>query len=1012
LALLLVGAVVFFVGCTRFVARSSSLGALYVIYFKQLLIFLISSAQLALVMRELLLEVFEKATGTVLFDVLSELIQMMRSLDGTIPTDTRLWSVSCFVQSVVPDETRIAMQQALHHQYYDEALLPHRKILADAQITAAAWYIATWICVPIIIIVGAHLLGLFFLQWDLYSNSSPYKDAVAFYRLVYWKSFLRIKTSTPAEKWKMYVDVYDKKVLHIWSPIMHAASYSSRKWVKTCNLRHFLHESQPITVLVYFIMCPHVARNILRFGQCVKPDTVTRRHVYAPEIPCGVRESVGTASFVLGVSWLVLPPLFMLSRLFRIRSKSKDEAVQRSWGLLLDGYKLNKWWWEIVSFARKASLLIIPAFGITVASKVDLGMLSVMFFAVLHLCFQPYEDRRNDILSRTEWYMFTVLFMDFVLLKFAASSQNMAVMTIAVIVIFVCYVAMIAFFCGLILRSYWRVTAVWVHSTKDLDKKHTLMGRFYRWVGAWEAREKRSAPYVAFDHYYGWLSIFGSRGDLATSPYVAKGLDAVELQDQRATLSECAEVSPDESIEPADFVTRMHVNTTLSNAMKHVVACLGSKANLSVSLYEFVIRAAFLLHRKHLPKWLQESLEEAEDVDKTVLAKAYKTNDPLKLQDAPEGQAKDEEGDEYIIKALDVEQDLRKVSWKLIRDKLAGDSAPSEGPGAGFSMRSLNVSSMASIMNQALDVTKNLANDMGNITLQGLTGGEDGDSQEGSASSSSSSEGSGQGPGLARSASQVTNRNPEDLLKELDAKRFRNMVHDMFKPGLFNQGLALLDFQGAMLRLTHLTKDEIRKWVDAFEQAWRGQRVDMDHELSKQVGRYRDSSCNTQEEEFMELAAPSRQSPAVGKWMILVLKTACGLCSPQADAVTGCLNSLTKKEELQDEEGEGTEKAKAEKAQAAAEAAAAEEQHAFQIFKGFAEMVKIKDLQEVSQVRAQHNRDQLQAKLDLRNEWIHDEEQKCAAIAEEMAALRGETAKRLEAMAESPRHAGEHARGH
>jgi len=153
----------------------------------------------------------------------------------------------------------------------------------------------------------------------------------------------------------------------------------------------------------------------------------------------------------------------------------------------------------------------------------------------------------------------------------------------------------------------------------------------------------------------------------------------------------------------------------------------------------------------------------------------------------------------------------------------------------------------------------------------------------------------------------------------------------------------------------------------------------------------------------MELAVPSMQSPVVGKWMILVMKVACGLCSPQAPAVTGCLNSLTKKDELQDEEGEGTEKAKAEKAQAAAAASAAAEEPP--IFQGFAELVKIKDLHELSQVRAQHNKDQLQAKLDLRKEWIYDEEQKCAAIAQEMAALRVETAQRRQAIAESPRHA-------
>merc|ERR1719487_1049574 len=108
------------------------------------------------------------------------------------------------------------------------------------------------------------------------------------------------------------------------------------------------------------------------------------------------------------LAWVVFYPL---SQFFALRAakddlrNARDKKVMYKWALMVNGYKADYWWWEVLVYFRKSAgyiLFAIPFSGWKEDARILCFLLMAIFFSCLQVYFDPFDSRSNGLLTKIE----------------------------------------------------------------------------------------------------------------------------------------------------------------------------------------------------------------------------------------------------------------------------------------------------------------------------------------------------------------------------------------------------------------------------------------------------------------------------------------------------------------------------------------------------------------------------------------------------------------------------------
>eukprot|EP00949_MAST-11_sp_MAST-11-sp1_P005218 g5218.t1 len=179
-----------------------------------------------------------------------------------------------------------------------------------------------------------------------------------------------------------------------------------------------------ITASITPIMAVVLSSTVWKVIQCARKQSKTRT---ITEIDCAVLSNV-LILFVLYPSlvrkitlYVVGLPFAALLILWRKRKKLHDPTVLFRYGLLFNGYRKEKYWWEGAIAMRKVLVVLLGVLGALVEpqQQVSLALMLVFAFLVLHLAQTPFEMNSEElnsghaVLHRMESMSLCVAFVTF-----------------------------------------------------------------------------------------------------------------------------------------------------------------------------------------------------------------------------------------------------------------------------------------------------------------------------------------------------------------------------------------------------------------------------------------------------------------------------------------------------------------------------------------------------------------------------------------------------------------------
>jgi len=350
---------------------------------------------------------------------------------------------------------------------------------------------------------------------------------------------------------------------------------------------------------------------------------------------------------------------------------------------MVSGYEPKRWFWEPVIFLRKAACFAVEVIPLSQAGRIQTLLLLAALFATAHVIWNPYDMRANELLNRLEWYqlaLWVACCLGLMLVDIMMADWSIIVVPGLLVLWHFVYTFLVFYHIVNCLLMHFAHN---IHESKsnaaDQDGfvasiKHALL--------RWYKTQTLSQPYVALDFNYGWVSICGNRGDEAVPPYIPKGRDAAKFHGGRPTLSQAPTVPPrleDKTyVKTANLWHRLELQRMIMIAIDHIIGDTPIGTAFSVSLLDFVVRAAFVLVRSSRTRYDQLT-SGAEEIDKRVLIAAKARRDPILLVGRKPGDDAADEGgganenNEAVLSHLALgklmEEDLRRQDAGMLFPK-------------------------------------------------------------------------------------------------------------------------------------------------------------------------------------------------------------------------------------------------------------------------------------------------------------------------------------------------------
>ncbi|SOV22481.1 cysteine repeat modular protein 1 [Plasmodium sp. DRC-Itaito] len=176
----------------------------------------------------------------------------------------------------------------------------------------------------------------------------------------------------------------------------------------------FFEDMIPVYVTFLFIIHAKTSLRMFQLFDCsyIKYTKYLGKYILrrASSVQCSFKEDY-SKFFFLGLTgtiiWSLGIPLFSFYVLYINRHNLFNENVRIKYGFLHNGYLPNKWYWEIIVFSRKISVLFIMTVIIFPSDESNASqLLLITFVAIFSLClhfiFQPFDKRNYFTLNKLE----------------------------------------------------------------------------------------------------------------------------------------------------------------------------------------------------------------------------------------------------------------------------------------------------------------------------------------------------------------------------------------------------------------------------------------------------------------------------------------------------------------------------------------------------------------------------------------------------------------------------------
>jgi len=346
------------------------------------------------------------------------LFRLTASIMGASVQDLQgsVWSLSCLWHpTLVPEDERMisdyaAAQRTAKHLYQEGAskLLEFHELVELRSLIFYATIIPGMILG--LLLIAAVVLGIY-----LYIRRKFYEDVVNYFIRLGTKRIERAQKGMTAERIEKYHTMADWRFLGIWKAV---TIYRYRFRIGgVCS--KFIYDSMPLFVVIAFVLYPLCLRSLLMPLRCEQPtdDTDGYRMSHSMDIACtwGKESTLIMVSIVcatgLGIS---LPFIGSMVIHFVQRHQFHTQHVQRTLNFLTGGYQLDRSWWECVVLVRKTLGMVLASVQMSMHARL-LGMVILAgFFLFLHVRYQPFDNRYNELLDTVEtvhlvaWNIFSV----------------------------------------------------------------------------------------------------------------------------------------------------------------------------------------------------------------------------------------------------------------------------------------------------------------------------------------------------------------------------------------------------------------------------------------------------------------------------------------------------------------------------------------------------------------------------------------------------------------------------
>eukprot|EP00928_Gymnodinium_smaydae_P015377 TRINITY_DN1567_c1_g3_i1.p1 TRINITY_DN1567_c1_g3~~TRINITY_DN1567_c1_g3_i1.p1 ORF type:complete len:1289 (+),score=292.43 TRINITY_DN1567_c1_g3_i1:104-3970(+) len=630
---------------------------------------------------------------------------MLKLFDGTPSAfSANFWSFTCLTQAYLTTE-QAALIETLRGLTHTEYQLPDfaraRAALVQYQKQCELGRTLLWGFWPLIVIVSAYSYGFMKLRLAIRKHAKDYAGALEFYQDIFSNGAAKAKKTRATKVWIVYVREYYFRIWDIWWPIQHASRYLA---FGGPDFRIFVNESFPVGYAAMFLTFGGTLQGITRPLRCASlgPQDKDRAFMVSQaEVECTFDLPAIWIGVFFTILWCVVFPAYQFIKLHGAvtdRSTSPLE-LNRKYGLVNNGYRRNRWWWESVVFARKFVIYLVAVLPMYVTFKAALFLAVSLAFMSLHIIFDPFDKRCGGILNRLEclqlatWVIICLLMaifsnivhQPFVLYLFPTTMAffNMA---------YLCYVT------GYILVHVHHAMLAYLDKSGVFEAEGTGFRKMIHVrLAEFQTRMSRASAYVTVDPQLGWATVVGSRGDVAEPIYFGSdaksgrlSADMAMMMDWNSTRSSTSdsplsssnkyilskatsvpELDDQAVVKPATQQLRVAVTGMIMNAVK-TMATRVSGPTFSVSAVDFVLRAAFMLARQQAEA---ESTvdDDGEVIDRRTWLDASRKRDPLRLVGVGSGVEATQDGDEATIRAskmcAKLEEDLRLTRAAVIKSR-------------------------------------------------------------------------------------------------------------------------------------------------------------------------------------------------------------------------------------------------------------------------------------------------------------------------------------------------------
>ncbi|SCM20132.1 cysteine repeat modular protein 1, putative [Plasmodium chabaudi adami] len=181
------------------------------------------------------------------------------------------------------------------------------------------------------------------------------------------------------------------------------------------SISTFFEDMIPIYATFLFLSHAKTSLRMLQLFDCSNIQYAKNFSKYilnsSSSVQCNFKTHDYFKFFILGISgtilWALGIPFLAFFILYKNRHNLFHENIRIKYGFLHNGYLPNRWYWEVVVFIRKITILFVTTVIVFPSDKKNIyKLLIITFIAIFSLCihfiFQPFDKRKFFILNKLE----------------------------------------------------------------------------------------------------------------------------------------------------------------------------------------------------------------------------------------------------------------------------------------------------------------------------------------------------------------------------------------------------------------------------------------------------------------------------------------------------------------------------------------------------------------------------------------------------------------------------------